>query len=97
MPTEVVPRPEVVAYANSMEVELRKHDDRAGWQKDDVWDLFDHLKEEVDELELVLLGDLDEDDDDVEIVQCEAADVGNMAMMVADVVRLRAGEKAKSG
>src|SRR4051794_10303314 len=95
-------RPEVGAYAQSMECQLRAHDDRPGWKRDDAADLYSHLLEEVVELGLAICmptqrlrrcfdsaarrvisrGNADASRP---AVRREAADVGNMAMMVADV------------
>jgi NTP pyrophosphatase (non-canonical NTP hydrolase) len=82
-------RPEVQAFAKLMERQLRANDFKGGWDRDPPLALLRRLRQETDELEQVLT-DLDEagevfDDDRVEI-GCEAADVANFAMMVADVM-----------
>ena len=72
----------VLWFAAHMETELRNHDDRPGWDDDDTMDLFDHLKEEVRELRNALV-----DSSDDSAIISEAADVANMAMMIADRIR----------
>lgn len=74
-------RPEVEAFAQAMERELRANDHKPGWGKDNPWDLQRRLLEEAKELEdawgnKFLTG--------LEIL-AEAADVANFAMMIADV------------
>lgn len=39
-------REEVLWFAEQMEIELRKHDDRPGWKGDKITDLMDHLEDE---------------------------------------------------
>jgi NTP pyrophosphatase (non-canonical NTP hydrolase) len=90
-------RPEVQAYARRMEMMLRGHDgDRgqAGWKGDHPDDLFAHLEREVQELRqattqcqnlLIWEGDPDLRWQLARLGN-EAADIGNMAMMVADVL-----------
>lgn len=48
------PRREVQLYAQAMETQLRAHDDRPGWKRDDPEALFAHLCEEVVELSLAV-------------------------------------------
>lgn len=75
-------RPEVLAFAQAMEAKLREHDgDRgaAGWRRDSTSALLRRLREEVEELALVGPFTC------VDEVLGEAADVGNFAMMIADV------------
>jgi hypothetical protein len=73
------------AFVASMEIGMIVHDSDRGpvtWRRDDPAELFAHLQEEVDELKALLdsgnasLGD----------VRREAADVANMAFMVADAM-----------
>ena len=73
-------RPEVLAFAYLMERELRKHDDRPGWKDCRPDWLMGRLMEEVDELDTAIVGRFGPWS-----VASEAADVGNFAMMVADV------------
>jgi len=72
-------RPEVGAFAALMEAELRKHDDRPGWKKEDVQWLFGRLKDESVELITAIAKH------EPEAIAKEAADVANFAMMIADV------------
>lgn len=92
-------RPEVIAFANAMEARLSHHDDSRGtrgWSECDPKWLLQRLRQEVDELEKALAArhqrcacreamcphSLFEHP---ESVGHEAADVGNFAMMIADV------------
>ena len=86
-------RPSVVAFAIEMERELRanaRKGNRAAWRREFPADLIAHLSEELDELdtaawELRRPGmRLDAIPARLAAVRSEAADVGNMAMMVAD-------------
>lgn len=82
-------RESVQWFAGQMEKELAKHDeDRGeGWKKDGVLRLFHHLRREVDELESAVTEAVESGEIDQEKVIGECADVGNLAMMVADVTR----------
>lgn len=73
-------RPEVMAFARLMEAKLRANDHKGGWRYDSPGELFDRLREEVDELQDVLIGQADP-----AVVGDEAADVANFALMLADV------------
>jgi hypothetical protein len=72
-------RPVVVWFARAMERKLRENDHKPGWRGEDAGALLERVDDEIDELKravgvrppLVVLD--------------EAADVANMAMMVADV------------
>lgn len=88
-------RESVQWFAEQMEIELRKHDDDRGedWKNDDLDPLFVHLKKEVKELEselepfwLIAPSAIPEGDR-LKIIG-EAVDTANMAMMVADVIRI---------
>ena len=85
-------RPEVVAFARLMEDRLQANEHKGGWKGCRLDWLLGRLKEEVAELEFELGSS-------VHIwVDKEAADVGNFAMMITDVVgRLayRAGREGK--
>ena len=81
--------PEVMAFARAMQFKLDKNAHKSGWETYDdegkrKWDngmiafLQDKLLEEVDELQEAMESGTAE-----EVVQ-EAADVGNLAMMIAD-------------
>ena len=71
-------RATVDRFADYMERELQRHDDRGteGWRNCDPMWLLQRLREEVDELEQAIRQK--------KHVVCEAADVGNFAMMIAD-------------
>src|SRR3954470_6359424 len=99
MEEQLTPRPEVAAYAQRMEAKLRAHDDRPGWKTTPPAALFSHLLEEVCELGfaigyrpvtlLLLMGDSLRKVPvptrvTLPMIADEAADVGNMSMMVAD-------------
>lgn len=82
-------RPEVIAFARAMQFKLDKNAKKKGWPEQDQhgdrgWKscppmfLECKLEEEVRELLEALLGS------DIEAIRCEAADVGNIAMMLAD-------------
>lgn len=79
-------RPEVAAFARAMEAKLRKHDKSrgaGGWKNDDPSRLLARLDEESEELGLAV-SPLSKQRKKAEVLS-EAADVGNFAMMVADV------------
>ena len=78
-------RTEVRLFAELMEKELQAHDDRPGWDDEELSWLFKRLGEEVDEL----FEAIQEDSQvgillDPVLVGKEAADVANFAMMIAD-------------
>ena len=82
-------RPEVKAMAILMEHELRKNDHKGGWKGDDIRGLMDHLRDEVAELAHVADPRIapyvpKEARGVLEGPGSEAADVANMALMVAD-------------
>jgi DNA-directed RNA polymerase subunit RPC12/RpoP len=72
-------RPEVLRLAQEMERQLRAHDDRPGWKTEPLFYLYGRMLEETHELSAVIM-----DAADPCVVWHEAADVANMAMMVAD-------------
>lgn len=80
-------RPEVVAFATLMEQQLRANDHkgRAGWKHDAAGALFDHVVEEVRELQQALTAWPCDTQAYRTNIGKEAADLANMAMMVADV------------
>jgi len=87
-------RPEVLAFAQLMERQLRANDHKPGWKNDLAMDLLPRLREETDELEEAtnrLAKQLGWGDAALYLessrnnVAREAADVGNFAMMIADV------------
>ena len=73
-------RPEVAAFAQLMEKELRANDHKGGWKNENIGELFAHFQDEVREFtEAFHTGA------QVDILQEEGADVANMLMMVLDV------------
>lgn len=92
-------RPEVLAFARLMECELRENDHKGGWAGCAPESLLRRLREETDEVERELTGPRETCGcreamcphvvpwfgPDPKRVGAEAADVGNFAMMVADV------------
>jgi biopolymer transport protein ExbB/TolQ len=74
----------VELFASDMRRKLRKNSHKKSWQDPEVsvWYLFDRLEEEVEELHKALGKGLPA----TETID-ECADVGNMAMMIADKVR----------
>lgn len=80
VPAPATLRPEVAAFAQMMERKLRANDFKPGWKGDSPSALCRRVDEEVGELrDAVSRGA------PVALIAEEAADVGNMAMMVADV------------
>lgn len=78
-------RREVEEFAEAMELELMKHDDRPGWKECDVQWLLKRLREETDELEATLKDK--NPNGKISRIKEEAADVGNFAMMISDVIK----------
>ena len=74
------PRPAVMWFARRMEDVLRRNDYKGTWAESTVEALLWKLHEEVAELHLAVLRGAD-----TGTVVKEAVDVGNMAMMIADV------------
>lgn len=73
-------RPSVWAFAQAMEVELRKSDWKDGWQDMGSFEVLDRIREEVDELEVVIgIGHKGEE------VLKESVDPANFCMFMADV------------
>lgn len=91
-------RPEVVAFANLMEAQLRANDHKGGWRGDTAAALHNRLLEEAEELfdalnwRSAFLGDADP-----ERIGSEAADVANFAMMIADVCGALAATPTREG
>jgi NTP pyrophosphatase (non-canonical NTP hydrolase) len=78
-------RPEVAAFALRMEAKLRENDGKPGkrgWKLASPWQLLDRLREETVELEQAMYPPVKRSQTQV---ADEAADVGNFAMMIADV------------
>lgn len=78
-------RPSVRLFASSMEAKLRKHDDKPGWQRDNLFELLERLEEELQELRYTL-GQWDLDNTYAKEVLGECADVGNFSMMIHDLI-----------
>lgn len=78
-------RAEVLAFAIAMETELRANDDKPGWKNDDPLDLCDRIDQELHELIQAIKGNEEGGAPD-EVVKKEAADIGNFAMMIWDIV-----------
>lgn len=74
----------VELFASDMRRKLRKNSHKKSWKDPEVsvWYLFDRLEEEVKELKEAIIAGVDE----FALID-ECADVGNMAMMIADKVR----------
>ena len=83
MNSDVMPRQEVLKFAQEMERKLRLHDDRPHWKDSDFDYLFGRLKEEFFEL----LDEVTSEEIDPKKIIDEAADVANFAMMIADNAR----------
>ncbi len=82
-------RESVQWFAAEMELQLSKHDEERGesWKKHGVLGLFEHLEREVTELKVAIQEAIKNFEIDPEYVIEECADVGNLAMMIADVTR----------
>jgi NTP pyrophosphatase (non-canonical NTP hydrolase) len=79
-------RPEVAAFADLMERELRANDHKPGWKGENPWPLLDRLREELGELwDELQPGSRTNIGAWRGRVGAEAADVANFAMMIADV------------
>lgn len=85
---ELTLRPEVHAFAQAMERKLRANDHKPGWKQDDPGALMDRVEEEAIELRCAAsawrISGLRRTTIAEHVLE-EAADVANMAMMVADV------------
>lgn len=93
-------RTQVDFFAQRMEAKLRKHDRHrgaAGWRRASISHLCELLDAEVIEMRRALLDLLDTfpEGDDVDVANAvdsvtgECADIGNFAMMIADVAETR--------
>ncbi len=93
-------RREVYEFARLMEDKLREHDeDRGvdGWKECDWGWLLDRLEEEMRELRMVF-GKIDLFNDDEygnPRIASEAADIGNFAMFICDVLGLLDGRNER--
>lgn len=91
------PRSEVKKFAVTMEKELKENDHKGGWKNCSLLFLIEKLHEEVKELIDVAWQceaaqeDIESTQDGIEfqraMVRSEAADVGNIAMMITDICR----------
>ena len=87
---KIIPRREILAFAVLMEIELRANDHKGGWKADKPFPLSYRVLEEAAELQRAAYlyhppGSAFFDGRERANVASEAADVANMAMMVADV------------
>lgn len=73
-------RPEVVAFANAMEAQLRANDHKPGWKHDSPESLRMRIYDEWMELTEALRSIPRNEN----VILKEAADVANFAMMIAD-------------
>lgn len=81
-------RPAVGWFAQEMEQKLRKHDDdREGWQTAHPLELWGYMVDHLTKLSVAL----HHPDLDYQRVIQAAADVGNYAMMIADLMRINEG------
>lgn len=86
--TRIRVRPEVARFAIDMEYVLLANDHKGGWGPEQnpantIQFFKDKLEEEVDELRYEM-NEIDEDRGDPSKLLQEAADVANIAMMIAD-------------
>lgn len=83
----IIVRDEVKLFSESMENILKKNDHKGGWKNESIEYLMKRLKDEVNELEMVLdFGVI------IEEKQSECVDVSNFAMMIFDVLSLKRGQ-----
>lgn len=83
------PRTEVLAFAKAMELELIENRNKGTWKNCSVGYLLDKLSEEHQELYDVMVkyvhAPSDQKESMLKEILSEAADVGNIAMMLADI------------
>ena len=82
-------RPEVQTFAMAMEDRLRANDHKGGWDNEFPQRLIERCREELGELDVAIdeIRANGPNEERLASVLMEAADVGNFAMMVEDVVR----------
>jgi len=80
----VTVRPCLSTFAVQMERKLRRNDHRPGWRGDDPLDLLWALREHADKLESCLRAGASSQQ-----TIADAADIGNFAMMIADICLTR--------
>lgn len=73
-------RPEVQRFAALMERVLRENDHKGGWEEMSLSALLARLQEEVNELVIAAYPPRADKPE----ISCEAADVANFAMFIAD-------------
>lgn len=83
-------RPEVRAFADLMEAQLKANDHKPGWKRDYSGDLFKRIADESEDLHAVLSNyefrdGSDSDADHIAAIGREAANVANLSLMIADV------------
>ena len=80
-------RPSVLRFARAMDVRLRDNDHKGGWEHEVPRRLIERVRDEVQELDDAVnaIRDVGPEDGLVDAVWREAADVGNFAMMAAEV------------
>lgn len=84
---KIIPRPEVVDFAVTMEAKLRANDHKGGWGSCDADTLVQKLEFELAELKLALQKQASTPymlEELIEEVRRECADVANFAMMISD-------------
>lgn len=76
-------------FANEMEKKLIANDYKGGWENSDQFQLFNKLRQEEcsELLEAMIDSKLPVDPTALENIIEEAADVANLAMMIADLAR----------
>ncbi|WP_016741565.1 MULTISPECIES: hypothetical protein [Bacillales] len=83
-------REQVQWFAGRMESKLKENDHKGGWDGCGIFWLRNRLVEEVNELSDAMdAGHNSESGLDLNNIICEAADVANFAMMIADKARKR--------
>jgi NTP pyrophosphatase (non-canonical NTP hydrolase) len=92
----MIPRQPVQDFALDMERMLQENDFKGGWQDEDLEDMIDKLAEEKKELVIATRNfeanhySLNPPNEKLrQKVIDEAADVGNIAMMISDIVKVK--------
>lgn len=82
-------REEIKWFAEAMEMQLQRHDDRPGWKDCGIHWLWSRALQELEELRETLFDDNGELQKSINInkVLNEGADVSNFCMMIADVLK----------
>ena len=79
------PRKLITAFADVMEAKLSTNDEKPAWRDEALLVHLNHLRDEVSELLVAIIGCV-HDGDPMEDVTSEAADVALMAMIVWDTL-----------